>query len=625
MAFFSRMFLAACMSLCVATSALAGAITVSWAPNAEGNLAGYRVSYGRSPGTYDGVADVGLATAWTMSNPTAGTTYYFRVYAYNYFGAQSEASIEVSTTTDEASGTSLFAVSRTQLTFGAQRTGGSITGVTPAQTVVVTQRGPTSIRWTAVPSAAWLHVTPASGAGTGAFTVKVVPTSTLTVGIHDATVTISGADGAYTLPVRLRVHSSGASAAPFGAVDTPVDGTVDIAGAIPVTGWAMDDVHVSKVQIFRDPVLTESGLIYIGDATFVPGARPDVEKAYRDWPSSDRGGWGFMLLSNMLPDVTLGTSTGGNGTFKLHAYAIDAEGQITGIGSKKVSVNNRASDKPFGTLDTPTQGGTAAGSAFVNFGWAMSPGGTIPEDGSTLSVLIDGVVVGRPTFNNFRADIAAAFPGYANSNGAIGYYVLDTTKLTNGIHTIAWVATDSVGNTSGLGSRFFTVLNTTAAAVTQAGRRTAGAAAAVRSQAAALGAEAIADLPADNMMVEVARAAATEDTLELVVPEETGEIRVGSREAEPLELRLTSASTQDDGGKYEGYMIVNGDMRALPAGSSLDVKTGTFSWQPGAGFIGTYHLLFLRTTAGGETSRIPVRIRIAPKFDADSERVVSEG
>ena len=38
---------------------------------------------------------------------------------------------------------------------------------------------------------------------------------------------------------------------------------------------------------------------------------------------SYRTGWGFMVLTNMLPDH--GKAFGGNGPFKLHAYALDAE------------------------------------------------------------------------------------------------------------------------------------------------------------------------------------------------------------------------------------------------------------------------------------------------------------
>ena len=41
----------------------------------------------------------------------------------------------------------------------------------------------------------------------------------------------------------------------------------------------------------------------------------------------------------------------------------------------------------------------------------------------------------------------------------MGSYVLDTTTLTNGIHTIGWLVTDDLGRAEGLGSRFFWVQN----------------------------------------------------------------------------------------------------------------------------------------------------------------------
>jgi hypothetical protein len=70
-----------------------------------------------------------------------------------------------------------------------------------------------------------------------------------------------------------------------------------------------------------------------------------------------------------------------------------------------------------------------------------------------------GVAAGHPTYNNFRGDIAATFPGYVNSNGAVGYFILDTRTLANGVHTIAWLVRDRAGNADGIGSRYFTVFN----------------------------------------------------------------------------------------------------------------------------------------------------------------------
>jgi hypothetical protein len=60
---------------------------------------------------------------------------------------------------------------------------------------------------------------------------------------------------------------------------------------------------------------------------------------------------------------------------------------------------NATSAIPFGTIDTPAQGATASGT-IVNFGWALTPQpGMIPIDGSTITVYIDNVPLGHPSYN----------------------------------------------------------------------------------------------------------------------------------------------------------------------------------------------------------------------------------
>jgi hypothetical protein len=76
-----------------------------------------------------------------------------------------------------------------------------------------------------------------------------------------------------------------------------------------------------------------------------------------------------------------------------------------------------------------------------------------------VNVWVDGAYKGHPIYNIYRSDIASLFPGYANTNGAVGYFYLDTTKYENGLHTIQWTVTDSAGNSDGIGSRFFLINN----------------------------------------------------------------------------------------------------------------------------------------------------------------------
>ena len=163
------------------------------------------------------------------------------------------------------------------------------------------------------------------------------------------------------------------------------------------------------------------------------------------------------MLTNVLPSNS-GTEIG-NGTYNLHAIAHGNDGQSTDMGTRTIVVNNATAVLPFGTIDTPTQGATVSGT-IVNFGWALTPQpNIIPIDGSTITVFIDNLPVGHPTYNQPRSDIEMLFPGYQNTDGAVGYFYVETTTLTNGVHTIAWVVRDTAGNAQGLGSRYFTVQN----------------------------------------------------------------------------------------------------------------------------------------------------------------------
>ena len=121
------------------------------------------------------------------------------------------------------------------------------------------------------------------------------------------------------------------------------------------------------------------------------------------------------------------------------------------------------------------------------------------EDRSTrwideITVFIDGVAHGTVNYNHERSDIEALFPGYRNTdgtNGAIGFRVIDTTRLTNGLHTISWTVVDDQGATEGIGSRFFTVSNGTSTLTAAEVVASAGATA----DAKAIGAAPRADTP----------------------------------------------------------------------------------------------------------------------------------
>jgi len=483
-------------------------------------------------------------------------------------------------------------LNRTSLNFGS--VGGSVT--TRPQTLLINASGSGTLNWAITKDAAWLTCSPDSGVGPGVVSVSVNP-SGMTAGFYSATITVTdlNTSNGKTFPVNLTIYNQGTTTGPFGVFATPINNST-VMSSIPVTGWVLDDIETTNVAIYRDPVPGEgSGLVYIGDAVFVDGARPDVEQAYPDEPLNYQAGWGYMLLTNFLPD-------GGNGTFTLYAKAIDKEGHGVTLGSKTIICDNANAVKPFGAIDTPAQGGNASGTSHINYGWALTPQpNTIPFDGSTITVWVDGVPLGHPVYNLYRADIATLFPDYNNSGGAVGYFYLDTTTYINGVHTIAWSVKDNAGNSDGIGSRYFSIINT-------------GASKAQASTACVFPniTDTIDYIPVQYMSPPMVRKGFNkEGAFHQLLPDTNGISRYTIKEVEQIDIQLDRNNSFIH---IQGYLEVYDGLRSLPIGSTLDHKTGRFSWTPGPGFVGKYMLVFVMKDSGGQYYNNRVEITIEPKF-----------
>lgn len=582
-------------------------------------------------GTWSAVTEAspysGTSTATlTIAGVTAGMQgRRFRLVATNLSGAVSSTTAVLTVTGVTASPAALRFASR-RTSFGAVQS-------TPAQRVTVGPVGSGVPVWTATADQPWLTIAQGSGAGVGQFDV----------GIADAAVTTAGS---FTGSVTVRVPATGATATiavtftivvseaeverPFGLVETPIQDAGGVTGAIAVSGWALDDVGISKVEVYRNclqadrdrgtPCYTIGGLlaygpvVYLGEATFVPGARPDVEAAYPHYPAAHRAGWGFMVLSNMLPNVSGGTATGGVGPVEFHVLAFGDYPGVRRLGRTlldeaptRVTLANDTIARPFGAIDTPGQGATVTGT-INNFGWALTPdlgtGVLIPTAGSTVRVFIDGAPVGTTTFDLCRGsvavngvvppgllcndDVSTAFRGDGTAfrnldagRGPIGLRSIDTTTLSNGLHTLSWGVTDSANRAEGIGSRYINVVNGTTDAFAGRpdvpGRQNGG----LENQAAL------------RTSVPLIYARTGFDPLTAYVPlarDVDGVAQVRIPELGRVELQVP--------GVESGALVVNGDARPLPIGVGIDADRGLVTWHPGAGFLGTYRLAFARRDSG---------------------------
>lgn len=410
-------------------------------------------------------------------------------------------------------------------------------------------------------------------------------TTAYTDGIHGLKVQVKDSNQQYlTDIISVTVKNN---QPPFGEIATPLDDTT-VYGVIPVTGWALDDVEVVSIKIYRE---SEQGLILIGDAAWVEGARPDIAELYPDYPNNHKAGWAYSFITGLLPDD-------GNSTYTIHAIASDAHGIETTLGIRTIHCDNANATKPFGSFFRPGHGETIVGN-YMNVGWALTPQpNTIPYDGSTITVYFDGVNIGHPFYNVYREEIAYAFQGYNNSEGAGGYIYIDTTQYENGVHTLSWMVTDDAGNSESIGTRYIKIENpeseVSAASQVNLGNGIS---------------------PADRRKLKqnihepigIARGYNETSTIRYGYPGENGIITINIREMERLVLHFF------DNGIYTANGLESGKLTGLPVGSSVDNERGIFYFQPGPGTVGMFPTLFITGNNGSTLKEYRVNIIITPK------------
>jgi hypothetical protein len=171
--------------------------TLTWNANTESNLAGYRVQYGTVSGSPSTTLDVGRVTSRQFTGLQPGTTYYFRVVAYNTSGQTSPPSAQVSYT---VAGTSTTTPTLTSVSPASGPTSGgtaiTLTGTNFVSGATVRVGGALATSVTFVGSTRVTARTPAGTAGardvlitnpngraaarTGAFTYTSTSSGTLT-------------------------------------------------------------------------------------------------------------------------------------------------------------------------------------------------------------------------------------------------------------------------------------------------------------------------------------------------------------------------------------------------------------------------------------------------------------
>jgi hypothetical protein len=123
--------------------------------------------------------------------------------------------------------------------------------------------------------------------------------------------------------------------------------------------------------------------------------------------------------------------------------------------SRTLAINIKPADHvaPFGNLEAPdfraTLNNTATGS-----GWALDNVGI-----DAIEVMLDGVKIADAIYGLSRPDIGAIWSSFPNAARAGYGFTFDTTKFSNGEHTLSIRLIDAAGNVTVVGTRPITLQN----------------------------------------------------------------------------------------------------------------------------------------------------------------------
>lgn len=253
-----------------------------------------------------------------------------------------------------------------------------------------------------------------------------VDTTYLSDGTHTVALTATTTAGqSATATATFQVANQTASNPIHLSIGQPNATANALSGQAALGGWAVDDgAAIDRVTVSVDGVLW-------GSASY-GGNRPDVCAVYSGRTGCPNVGWNFVLDTTRLAD----------GAHTLAVTAYGAEGQRLTAESKFRSANAGGSGAVHLTLETPSPQSAVLTGGTVVKGWALDDSSAI----ANVLVYVDGAVAGTATYGLSRPDVCAVY-GHASGCPDVGWsFLLDTTKLGDGSHSLAVVATAADGS-----------------------------------------------------------------------------------------------------------------------------------------------------------------------------------
>ena len=221
-------------------------------------------------------------------------------------------------------------------------------------------------------------------------------------------------------------------------IDVPSVQNSSVIGTLDFRGWALSTSGtITSVTTAIDSVPYSPAAFNMGAPSYVCSLYPVA--------NCNNSGWVVLVDTTLLSsgphqfDVTATASTGEtytqSSTFVVGNWA----------GSNPMKVN----------IDIPGPNSQAFSGVASFAGWAISSIAAINQ----VSVAVDGVSYGAGVYGGNRPDVCNVFPGEAGCPNVGWNFSLDTTKLSDGTHTVS-VTAESAGGQYTTTATSFVVANT---------------------------------------------------------------------------------------------------------------------------------------------------------------------
>lgn len=229
-------------------------------------------------------------------------------------------------------------------------------------------------------------------------------------------------------------------------VDQPTSAT-PVSGSVTVSGWAVDfHLPVGNLNVLVDgtPAYGTAAFAFIG------GYRPDICTTYQTALDCPNVGWSTLLDTTQLANGPHTISISAVSQFDPSTFNYDS---IT-TSPVAFTVNNTAPVGPILNLDQPSSPSQTFSARAVISGWAVDTYQPVQK----ILISVDGTQIGvtQPSIN--RPDVCNVFPARPGCPVVGWSYDLDTTVLSNGVHTLSITAMTGLG-TEATNSVPFTVQN----------------------------------------------------------------------------------------------------------------------------------------------------------------------